>query len=114
MQQLCRFFGNYVEETIRDLQNHGQQFMSEWENSWSRRHQQPGPQLNEAFENLCLEWKEALKSQEAQLNVTLARVQKKKEDVEILRDGVSTFTTIHMYAIDFQVAFQRIIAPRSF
>jgi hypothetical protein len=89
MQQLCRIFTNSIEETIRDLQKHYKRFMSNWQSYWNHRGQQPG--LEVAFLNLTIEWEKLLATQESKLTVLLDRIRKKKEEVESLRDGVSTF-----------------------
>jgi len=84
MQQLCRIFGNTVDETIRDLRStqahifdmYGETLKTSW--------------ISESgFEVLCKEWDEMTTNQIAKLSMILDRVRKKGDEVISLRDGVS-------------------------
>jgi hypothetical protein len=66
--------------------------VSEWHLFWASDvpDAQPEPRLSKAFANLSTEWEELLAGQEAKLGLLLEQIRKKKEEVDSLRDGVST------------------------
>jgi hypothetical protein len=89
MQQICRIFTNSIEETIREIHDHRKRFEVKWRDEWVFGLGRPSVEFADAYSNLSSEWDELLTSQESRLNLLLDRAQKKKDEIESLRDGVS-------------------------
>jgi hypothetical protein len=86
MQQLCRIFGDTIEQTSIDLRKTQSilfdQFRKQLTEFWMRGN-------NSAFESLCKEWDDKTANQVFKLDAILERMRKKGEEVISLRDGVS-------------------------
>jgi hypothetical protein len=89
MQQLCRMFCTIIEETIRDIEQFKVGTLSwakrdpTWDRNWVER-------FEHEFKALETEWDEYTADQITKLNAVLPLIQKKREEVESLRDGVSS------------------------
>jgi hypothetical protein len=81
-------FGAIIEETIRDIEDFKRDTLSRVRNSYSKEFEFEG--FEREFKDLSNEWDKSTAGQIAKLNVVLELVQKKREQVESLRDGVST------------------------
>lgn len=92
MQQLCRIFGAIIEETIRDIEDFKEDTLSRVGNSYDERFQG----FEREFKYLSNEWDKYTAGQIAKLTEVLELVQKKREQVESLRDGVSISHQSHL------------------
>jgi hypothetical protein len=88
MQQVCRMFGTSIEETMRDIEEFKAKVLSWVKHDYSWRYDRPEGFEHE-FKGLSTEWDKYTTGQITKLKVVLELVQKKREEVESLRDGVS-------------------------
>jgi hypothetical protein len=84
MLQLSRLFIGCIEETIRGLHHLHDLFMS---HPYLKRE---GDYLRKDLNKLSIEWLNLIESREPKLQVIVDRLRRKKEEIESLRDGVST------------------------
>jgi hypothetical protein len=87
MLQLSRLFISCIEETIRDLHIGHDTFMDDLIFLAERKE---GSDLKKDIDNLSARWLKLIKSREPKLQVLVDRLRRKKEEIESLRDGVST------------------------
>jgi hypothetical protein len=86
MLQLTRLFIGCIEETIRDLHIARDRFMSN--RTFELR--KSDHNFKNDLEKLSIEWTKRIESREPKLQVLVDRLRRKKEEIESLRDGVST------------------------
>jgi len=78
VQQLCRVFGGCIQGTIEGLHNHHDAFMKQ-SYLWIK------PRVKS---ELSTNWTKMIADRELKLRPLMERVNRKREEVESLRDGV--------------------------
>jgi hypothetical protein len=85
MLQLSRLFIGCIEETTRNLHMAHDDFMSNWDFD-----EEDNSDFKKDLDKLSIEWIRLIESREPRLQILLDRLRRKKEEIESLRDGVST------------------------
>jgi hypothetical protein len=86
MLQLTRLFIGCIEETVRELHITHDRFIHHPNIKLATKDQNFKNDMN----NLSIEWIEQIESREPKVQILLDRLRRKKEEIESLRDGVST------------------------
>jgi hypothetical protein len=86
MLQLSRLFIGCIEETVREVHLAHAWFMG----SWDFTTREEDGDLKKDLDNLSIEWMRLIGSQEPKLQALLGRLRRKKDEIESLRDGVSS------------------------
>ncbi|KAL2061513.1 hypothetical protein VTL71DRAFT_6890 [Oculimacula yallundae] len=88
LQQLCRMFRRYVEETQTDLEDMREGFFKQW------GAETQGIQLGGDLAHLRAYWNSVIEGPLNKLDAISARIKNKQEDVESLRDGLFNATSV--------------------
>ncbi|PMD42964.1 hypothetical protein L207DRAFT_288847 [Hyaloscypha variabilis F] len=111
MQQVCRMFGTSIEETMRDIEEFKAKVLSWVKHDYSWRYDRPEGFEHE-FKGLSTEWDKYTTGQITKLKVVLELVQKKREEVESLRDGLFSASSVREAARSTQMARTSILQNR--
>ncbi|KAL5314955.1 hypothetical protein ACEPPN_017605 [Leptodophora sp. 'Broadleaf-Isolate-01'] len=88
IQQLCRMFKRYVEETQSDLEDLREGFFKQWDK------EKNDFEMRDDLRYLEHYWTEVMVEPKIKLESILTRIKNKQEDVESLRDGLFNATSV--------------------
>jgi hypothetical protein len=98
IQQLCRVFSACIQETIGNLHGHRNKFL--------RTSADPRHLSKDVLEDLLRKWLDMIEESELKLKPILERINRKREEVESLRDGVSpTSSEVTTLSTDLKFLF---------